>query len=292
LRSASVPSTTSIAKGQAGGGEPAGDARLDRGAEVVAVGQEGMAVAVGEEPVQGAARGQGQVHVAVAGRAPLLDRLVGPLDRREAVGAQAGLAVLDDAVDAFFAGSGRQRVLMSAEGVEEQQREADAVAPAQRPHLGDHQLEERAAVARLHQRLRAVEAHARAQAAVELDHDRVGEGVRRRLRQVLEPRHIGDRLELAAGQRSRRSFGDFAELAPEHRDRGIGHAGVAHLGFGCLQSVHEVAHTRDGPDEPSGPSRARAPRVRTAAPRAVGLPLRGRGRAPWGAQPSGATMGP
>ena len=75
---------------------PRGNRTLAGGAEVVGVGEEGVAEAPLAQGVQQSRRLERDVDVAVPGRAPLELGVLGPLDGRQVVGAQLGLAVLEE----------------------------------------------------------------------------------------------------------------------------------------------------------------------------------------------------
>jgi hypothetical protein len=137
----------------------------------------------------------------VPGRAPLQLRVRRPLHRLQAVGEQLRLAALQEVerhvgLDALVAGERLQRRVARGEGVHQHQRQPHAVARAQVEHLQRHDVEERPARLDLDERLRDAEAHARAEAAVELDDgDPVERGARPRVVELLHPApHRGQAL--------------------------------------------------------------------------------------------------
>ena len=90
------------------------------------------------------------VEVAVAGRAPLERRVVGPLDRRQVVDAELRLLVLQEVerqadVEVRVRGQRLERVLARGEGVHQHERQPRVVALAQREHLAGDDVEEAAA---------------------------------------------------------------------------------------------------------------------------------------------------
>ena len=91
-----VRRTASIANGAPRRGEPAGDPGVGHRAEVVGVGDERVAVAGVDQPVEQAGAEQRGVEVAVPGRTPLQRRVARPADRREVVDQQLGLLVLQE----------------------------------------------------------------------------------------------------------------------------------------------------------------------------------------------------
>ena len=163
---------------------------LAGGAEVVGVGQEGVAVAALAQRVEQPGGLQRDVDVAVARRAPLQRRVLRPLDRAEVVGAQLGFHVLQEVERQPVDGQARvapedlERLLAGAEGVHQHQRRLHPVPTAQRQHLAGDDVEEAEPVAHRQGRLRPADSHARAEATVELDHHRApecrGHGVPRR----------------------------------------------------------------------------------------------------------------
>ena len=218
-------------------GEPARDARVRHGAEVVGVGDEDVAVAGVLEPRQQPGAAQGGVDVAVAGRAPLEVGGLGVRRRHQVRGEELGLLVLQElqrqAVDrqVLVAGEGRHRVGRGAEGVHEQQRQRGVVLLAQVQHLAGDDVEEAQPAAHAEQRLGALHAHRGAEAAVELDDrgpaDRLG-------RDVVGHVDVGQRLHV---ERLDRVLGDHAGLAVleepvvvrERVDRDLVDPGLAHL---------------------------------------------------------------
>jgi hypothetical protein len=184
---------------------PCRDRRVAGGPEVVRVREEGVAETLVPQGLEHPARRERDVDVTVAGRAPLEVGVVGPRHRREVVGAQLGLGVLEEVQRQALHREvvvGRQhleRLLPGAERVHQHQRHVHAVLLAQGEHLASHDVEEGQPVAHLQDGLRPGQAHARAESAVQLD-DR---GVRQRPRlllgvalEILEARHVGQRLDV------------------------------------------------------------------------------------------------
>ena len=83
-------------EGEAAGGEGFEDAHVEEGAEVVGVGDEGVAVAGVEEAVEDAGGLEGEVDVGVAGRAPFEGGVGGEGDGGAGVGVEFGNAVLEE----------------------------------------------------------------------------------------------------------------------------------------------------------------------------------------------------
>ena len=164
---------------------PGEDARLEHGAEVVGVRDERVAVAAFEQGVEQPRGEQGRVEVAVTGRAPLERRVVRPLDRHQVVDADLRLLVLHE-VGGHVGREGvvlrerLERLVVRVEGVHQHEREPRAGPAPRLEHLAGDDVEEGEPVLGLDQRLGLGHAHARAEPAVELDHDRLGRAARRR----------------------------------------------------------------------------------------------------------------
>ena len=166
---------------------PGEDPRVEHGAEVVRVRDEGVAVAVLQEGVEHPRGDERRVEVAVAGGRPFERRVALPRDGLQVVGVDLRHLVLQEVerhvgLDLRVAAQRRQRVLARGEGVHEHERHARAEALAQREHLADDDVQEGLPGLGLDQRLGLGHAHARAQAAVELEHDRGVDDRRRRPR--------------------------------------------------------------------------------------------------------------
>jgi hypothetical protein len=144
---------------------------------------------------------------------------------------------------------GAQRRLAGRRRVHEHHRQPRAVLLAQRHHLPGEHVEEADPGLDLEQRLGADQAHARAETAVELDdHEPVEDLARlalRRLRQVLEPRQVGQRLELRAGQLAGVGGRQLLEPTTERGELGGVGAGGLRLGEG---GVHGAGHEQVLPD--------------------------------------------
>ena len=269
-------------EGHALGGEPGEDARLEHRAQVVGVRQERVAVAALEQRLEHPGGQQRGVDVAVPGRAPLLVRVGRPLDRCEVVGEDLRLLVLEEVqrdvgLELVVARERRQRVLAGVEAVHQHERQPRAVTASQVEHLAHDDVEEGVAVLGLDQRLRPCHAHARPEAAVELDDHRL---VQRRVGvgQLGGIDEVVHRLEIGVGQHARRPGLELAILVGEGRDRGVRHALATHLLLGRLQSLG--GHQRrivTARGELS--ARPRSPASRAGSrPRAASRPARARPR--------------
>ena len=251
--------------GGAGGGEPAGDASGGGGPQIVRVGGHGVRVTALQQGVEDARGDQGGVDVAVPGRAPFEIGIRLPCHRGEVVGAQLGLAVLQEVqgqtidLDAGVLGERRERVPTGAEGVHEDQRQSDSVEPARRHHLVDQQVEERLAVAHGQQRLGPVHPHGGAQTPVELDQN----GARQRLAGVVLPDFdildgVDPRegLDGVLGDQTGGPILQGPVVVTEDINGLLGDVGVAHLALGSGESVlahgSSVSAERPLPQVPQG----------------------------------------
>ena len=134
---------------------------------------------------------------------------------------------------------GRERVLARGEGVHEHQRQPRPGALAQVEDLADDDVQEALAVAHLQQRLGLRHPHARAQAAVELEHDGLVEHVLvARLRQVVDGRHALDGLDVALGEHALVAGLQQLVVVAEARDRRVAGA----VGAQLLDAGVEAAH--------------------------------------------------
>jgi hypothetical protein len=217
--------------------------RLEDGAQVVGVRDERVAVAALEQRVEHPGRQQRRVEVAVAGWAPLQRRVGRPLDRRQVVGEELRLLVLDEVrrhVGARLGVERLQRVVVRGERVHQHERQPRARPAAQLEHLARDHVEEAHPVLRLDQRLRARHAHARTEPAVELDHHRL---VQRRLPrwQPVELLRILDRLDLGLRDHPRLALGQLPVVVLEGGDRGLREPLPPHLLHAGLQPVHGSA---------------------------------------------------
>ncbi len=144
------------------------DAGVEHRAEVVGIGDKGVFIARPQQLVEHVAGHQGGVEVAVAGRTPFQFRVVGPERGAEVVGIYFGLLMLAKAerqiaLQFGIAAQHGQRLLVGGKAVHQDQRRADLDGLAgddvqKGQPLLDHE-----------ERLRPGEAHAGAQATVELD---------------------------------------------------------------------------------------------------------------------------
>ena len=123
------------------GGEPGGDPDVGERAEVVGVGHEGVPQPGAEQGVQGAGRRQRGVDVAVPGRAPLQLRVGRPARRPPVIGADLGLAALQEVrrharhAQPVVAAQHLQRGAAGGRGVHQHQRQPGAVPLPQGQHL-------------------------------------------------------------------------------------------------------------------------------------------------------------
>jgi hypothetical protein len=132
-----------------------------------------------------------------------------------------------------------ERVVAGGEAVHEDERDVRAVPLAQVQHLPDDHIEEAVPVLNLEERLRLRHPHARAEPAVQLQHHGALERGRVRLRQVVNARHVLERLELRLRQRAllagaqkllvvrERVDRDLREPLPLHLVRGRAHGADA-----------------------------------------------------------------
>lgn len=165
-------------------GEMAEEGEVEDGAEVVGIGDEGVAEAAVEELVEEAGGGEGDIKIAVAGGAPGFGGLAGPLSGDEGVGAEAGDAVLEEAGGDAVLTPGKfgvsvedgGGVIGGGEAVHEQQGEGGVVFAAEVEDLAADEVEEGEAVFDGEEGLGAVESHAGAEATVEFDEEGVGKG--------------------------------------------------------------------------------------------------------------------
>ena len=185
------------------------------------------------------------VDVTVPGRAPLHRRVPRPADRRQVLGAQLGLLVLQELQrqplhrQVVVACQRRQRVRGGAEAVHEDQRQRRAVLSAQVQDLARDHVEERQPATHAQQRLRAGHAHGGAEAAVELDHDRLADGVGRDLvadLDVGERLHV-ERLDVLLGDHAGLAVLDLPVVVREDLDRQLVHACVPHLVLGSPEPL-------------------------------------------------------
>ena len=219
------------------GAQPREDARVEHRAEVVRVGHERVLEALLEQLLEHAGGDERGVEVAVARRAPLERRVVRPLDRRQVVDEELGLLVLEEVerepdVELRVRGERLQRVVAGGEGVHQDEREPRVVALAQREHLAGDDVQEAVAVLGLEQRLGAGQAHARAEAAVEAQHDRLlqrlalGVGV---VGELVELREAGRGLDRVLGHEPGLARLELAVVVLERADGGVRHAVGPHL---------------------------------------------------------------
>ena len=243
LRSASVRPATSIANGSSSRGDPREDPRVEDRAEVVGVRDEGVAVAVLEQRVEHPRGDERGVEVAVAGRRPLERRVGLPRDRlqarrrRSSAPCSAGSRAARRTRSPGWrrsASSESSRVaneFMSTSGTRAPKRSRSA------EHLADDDVEEGLPLLGLDQRLGLGHAHARAQAAVELEHDRGVDDRRVALGQLVERGQVLDGLDVALGQHPRRALAQLLVVVGEGVDRGVADALGAHLLDARLQPV-------------------------------------------------------
>jgi hypothetical protein len=168
-----VPRTASSANGTCSAASD--DPDVGERAEVVGVGDEGVAQPGAEQGVQRAGRRQRGVDVTVPWRAPLQVRVGGPPHRLEVTGADLRLAALEKVprharrAQVAVVVEHLQRRVAGGRGIHQHERQPDAVPLTQRQHLPGKDIEEVRARLDLEHRLRTIQAHARPQPAVELD---------------------------------------------------------------------------------------------------------------------------
>mmetsp|Transcript_1511 Transcript_1511/g.3893 ORF Transcript_1511/g.3893 Transcript_1511/m.3893 type:complete len:392 (+) Transcript_1511:876-2051(+) len=231
------------------------DAQVERRAQVVRVGHEEEAVAVGNVLVKLTAPGEGGVQVAVPGRVPL-ELTAHPtrpggsarlrrVDRRpQRVRVHLGRHALHHLVPVralaqrVLGREVRARGLGGGGAVEQREarRWCAAILRARLAHalhLRDDQVEERhVGLAHHEERLGALQPHAGAQPAVELEHHRLThERPIRHLGQVRERRERRDGLDVRLGDRAGLAAEQLEVVALEGGDGGVGLAGGTHLRF-------------------------------------------------------------
>ena len=237
--------------GQALGRDPGEDPRVQHRPEVVRVGHERVAVAALQQRREHARGEQRRVDVAVPRRAPLQRRIRRPLRRRQPVGEQLRLLVLDEVErdvgrQPLVALEQRERVVARVERVHQHERDPRAARLAQRQHLARDHVEEREPLLDLQQRLRAAHPHRRAEPAVELDHDRLVErGVRAGER--LGVGQVADRLDLVLADQPGLARLELLVVVREGGDRRVRDPVPAHLLLGRPQPL--LAHGAD-PSQP------------------------------------------
>mmetsp|Transcript_115879 Transcript_115879/g.328408 ORF Transcript_115879/g.328408 Transcript_115879/m.328408 type:complete len:511 (+) Transcript_115879:198-1730(+) len=205
-------------------GEVREELQVHHGAQVVRVRDEHVLEALRQELLQRAAAEHRRVEVAVPRRAPLVRGVLRPGRRREVrlrhlrrlvlheleVVPRAEVRVLREEGE----GVGRR-----GEGVHEQEGEVRLEALAHHLHLLGDEVQERVAARDLQQRLGLVEAHARAEAAVQLQHHRRFQ--ERRVRghvQLLELGEAVHRREGAVGDHRVGAGREHAEVVLEGGD--------------------------------------------------------------------------
>ena len=119
------------------------------------------------------------------------------------------------------------------------------MAPAQRQRLADDDVEKRATLPCLQQRLRPLQPHRRRQPAVELDQREAlergaGVGVGVGAAKLLERGHVARRLEVAGREHRRLPTDEALICAVEAADRLLVLAGGGHLLLGGRESF--IAH--------------------------------------------------
>ena len=169
------------------------------------------------------------------------------------------------------------------EAVHESEGDRAPLLVPERSHLtGDH-VEEGRPLADLDEGLRPVEPHARAQAAVELDHHAPTEGRAAgfpKVRLPLQVRDLVDRLQVGLGESHPLPLGQRTVRAAEGPDRHLGHAQGFHLGREGAEGVVESVHGSSGSAQednldrgdrpgPAPPSRRYDPAPWASSPAAV-----------------------
>mmetsp|Transcript_31004 Transcript_31004/g.79027 ORF Transcript_31004/g.79027 Transcript_31004/m.79027 type:complete len:533 (-) Transcript_31004:21-1619(-) len=193
-------------EGRARGGEVRQDLEVHGGAQVVRVGDEHVLEALLQELVQGAAAEHGRVQVAVAGRAPLVAVVGLPVGRRVVAGSHLRRLVLHELelgalAQVLVLGQGLLGVRGRGEGVHEHELQVGLVFALHDADLLSDEVQEGVAARDRQQRLRLVQAHASAQAAVQLQHNGLLQQRLRvlGLRQALVRGQRGDGVEGALG---------------------------------------------------------------------------------------------
>ena len=222
------------------GGQPGGDPGVGERAEVVGVGHEGVAQPGAEQGLQGAGRRQRGVDVAVPGRAPFQLRVGRPPHGQPVIGADLGLAALQEVqrharhAQADVAAQRVQRGAAGGRGVHQHERQPGAVPLAQCQHLGSDDIQEAGAGLDLEQRLRPGQAHAGAQPAVELDDHQPVEHFTGlagwRLGQLVQARQVRKRLQNLARQQPGLAFSQLPQAPAQGGE--LGGADAAGFGFG------------------------------------------------------------
>ena len=153
-------------------GEPVEKAGVEGGAEVVAIGNEGVFDAVGEEAVEPAAAGENGVEVGMSGGTPLELGVLGPSGGGHGLGIDFGDLVLQH-LDFFVleggADEGGAGVLAGGEGVHEEKVDMGLGFGAESGDLLCDEVEEGLSVFDLEETFCLLQTHAGAEAAVELD---------------------------------------------------------------------------------------------------------------------------
>ena len=134
-----------------------------------------------------------------------------------------------------------QCVRARAETVHQQQADVRAAGFPKLENLADHQVEEIHAIADGEQAFRTLQTHAGAEAAIELDDDRLREkqgiGFSRR-GDFLEGSKSLRRRDGVLGNHPRFIAAQGLVIPAEGTDRGVAHAGGGHLGFESVKVCH------------------------------------------------------
>ncbi len=169
------------------------DTQIGGGTEVVDIGRKEVFVAIGDELVEGAATPQHAVEFAMAGGAPFEGGVVGPGHGLQVVGAHLGDAALEQVVAGDIGVVGQQGagIGVGGEAIHKQQRQGNAGLAHQLAVLFGDDIEEGVAVTHQQQRFGLLEAHARAQAAIQAQHDGASEGLLAGRQVVVEVGELG-----------------------------------------------------------------------------------------------------
>mmetsp|Transcript_141976 Transcript_141976/g.453889 ORF Transcript_141976/g.453889 Transcript_141976/m.453889 type:complete len:568 (+) Transcript_141976:131-1834(+) len=205
-------------------GEVGEDLEVHRGAEVVGVGHKHVLEAFLQQFVQGAAAEHRRIEVAVPRRAPLVAGLLLPSGRAEIAGSHLGCLVLHELkvgalAELLVRGERLERVCGRGERVHKHELNLGLELLVHGAHLLRDQVQEAVALGDRQQGLRLVEAHACAEAAVQLQNHGALEkaGVRLHV-ELLEILEGLDGVEQGLGQHDVRARGEHAQIVLEGGD--------------------------------------------------------------------------
>ncbi len=219
--------------------DPAEDLGREHGAEVVRVGDEGVAVASCEERIEQPGGPERDVEIAVARRAPFEAAVLRPRNGAEGLRVEPRHPALHEPEgnvggDPVVLLQRSEGVVAGPEAVHQHQREPAMAGPSQMEDLSRDEIEERHAWAHGEQRLGAGHPHARSEAAVELDDHRPVEPALAFLAELGEAPGIGERrhrLDVRAREQTGLAAAHRLEAAAEAVDGEHREAGRPHLRF-------------------------------------------------------------